>query len=253
MRFRRSDYVDTPHGNSFVWRYMNDWKFRRLIGDKALFFPNASKLTDEYEVTIPERVMKAKRLQLRDEGLTGRDLKEELAAFFYQANPMKDLVLVNCWSARPDESYALWKIYLGGEKNGVAVRTTVSNLRTVIENGEDFFPEEFFLGKVRYRKHLKLDDIARLTVITTKKPYYDFEHELRAFILNYPKSEGGYQTPYDISLGRNVRVDVQGLFQRIYISPFSDPNYRQEVENFVASKLGNSAKQLVFRSEIRDQ
>ncbi len=49
-----------------------------------------------------------------------------MASFYWSTNPMKELVLINCWSINPHESYALWKIYLGGEKNGVAVRSTIS-------------------------------------------------------------------------------------------------------------------------------
>ena len=69
MRFRRSEFVDTTHGNSFVWRYMDDWKFRHLIEERALFFPNVNKMIDEYEVTISDRVMDTKRRRLGEEGL----------------------------------------------------------------------------------------------------------------------------------------------------------------------------------------
>lgn len=253
MKFCPNDSIEMPHGNSFVWRYMSDWKFEYLVDEGALFFPNATKLTDEYEVTIPDRAIKEKRNQLRNEGLSGRDLEEEMAAFFFQSNPKKEFVLVNCWSVRPDESYALWKIYLDGEKNGVAVRSTVSKLRTAIEDGKDPIPEEFFIGKVRYQRHVKPEDLERLPLIITKKPYYDFEDELRVIILNYPRSEGGHNTSYNIKDGRSVRVDVPRLIQRIYISPFSDSEYRQKIEEIVGSNFGETAKQMVLPSEIRDQ
>lgn len=252
MLYRKSEYLESPHGNSSVWRYMKDWKFESLLDESSLFFPNANKLTDKYEVSIPESSFKKKRSELKTEGLSGRDLEEEMASFYYcNANPMKDLVLINCWSVNPHESYALWKIYLGGEKNGVAVKTTVSKLRKSVENGKDKYPEEFFLGKVKYKKYLEQNELSRLSVITTKKPFYDFEKELRLFILNYPRSEGGTVTPYDMSVGRSVKVDIKELIHEVYISPFADDSYKNKIEKIIMRKKLNGVN--VKESEIRDQ
>jgi hypothetical protein len=63
-----------------------------------------------------------------------------MASFYWNTNPMKDLVLINCWSVNQYENYALWKIYLGGEKNGVAIKSTVSKLRKSVELGMDSYP-----------------------------------------------------------------------------------------------------------------
>lgn len=251
MKYRKSKYLDIPHGNSNVWRYMNNWKFTKLLKESSLFFPNANKLTDKYEVSIPESVEKQKREELKKSGLTGRDLEEEMASFYWSTNPMKDLVLINCWSVNQHESYALWKIYLGGEKNGVAVKSTLSKLRRSVEKGKDEYPEEFFIGKVKYQKHLRQNELSRLSVITTKKPFYDFEKELRLFVLNYPLSEGGSVPPYDISVGRNVKIDLRELVHEIYVSPFSDADYRNKIELLVSkSNVSNVA---IKDSEIRDQ
>lgn len=253
MNHRNSEYLEVPHGNSTVWRYMNSWKFEQLLNDSSLFFPNANKLTDQYEVAVPSSVISRKRKELEASGLKGRDLEEEMASFYWNTNPMKDLVLINCWSVNPHENYALWKIYLGGEKNGVAIKSTVSKLKKSVELGGDSFPEEFFIGKVKYKKHLEYDELSRLSVITTKKPFYEFEKELRIFILNYPLSEGGKIPPYDISVGRNVKVDLKTLINQVYISPFADESFRIEVEGLI-DKSRNTKRDLVLKeSEIRDQ
>jgi len=154
VKYRKSNELEVPHGNSAVWRYMNTWKFEQFIEHSTLFFPNANKLTDEYEVTLPASVEKEKRAELERQGLYGQHLEEAMASYSLSTNPMKELVLINCWSASPHESYALWKIYLGGEKDGIAIRSTVSKLRRSIEKGEDEYPEEFFIGKVKYKKNL---------------------------------------------------------------------------------------------------
>jgi hypothetical protein len=251
VKYRKSEYLEVPHGNSAVWRYMNTWKFLQFLDNSSLFFPNANKLTDQYEVSLPDTVEKKKREELQMQGLDGRDLEEEMASFNWSTNPMKALVLINCWSASPHESYALWKIYLGGEKNGIAIRSTVSKLRRSVEKGKDGYPEEFFIGKVKYKKHLKHDELSRLSVVTTKKPFYDFEKELRLFVLNYPLSEGGTIPPYDINVGRSVRVDIGELIHEVYISPFATEEYRQEINDLLNK---NRLQGFTIReSEIRDQ
>jgi len=251
MKLEKSEYLETPHGNSSVWRYMNVWKFDKLLEESSLFFPNATKLSDQYEVEVPESTINKKRSELISRGLTGRDLEDEMASFYWNTNPMKGLVLINCWSVNPHESYALWKIYLGGEKNGVAVRSTVSNLKKSVEKGGDSYPEDFFIGKVRYKKHLKHDELSRLSVITTKKPFYDFEKELRLFILNYPLSEGGKVPPYKMGVGRSVKVDLPVLVNEVYISPFADESFKNDIQRKLsANGLSNI---IIKNSEIRDQ
>ena len=251
MIYRKNEYLDSPHGNSTVWRYMNTWKLEQLLMDSSLFFPNANRLSDEHEISVPKSAEKKRRTELIASGLSGRHLEEEMASFFWTTNPMKDLVLVNCWSISQHESYALWKIYLGGEHNGIAVKTTTNKLKKSIMLGNDPYPEEFFLGKVKYKRYLTQDQLSRLSIITTKKPFYDFEKELRLFILNYPLSEGGTKPPYDLSKGRNVKVDLNTLIQEIYISPFADESYIKEIKGLL--KKHKLKATLIKESEILDQ
>jgi len=216
-----------------------------------LFFPNANKLSDQYEVAVPKSSITKKRDDLKSSGVAGKDLESQMARFNWHNNPMKGLVLINCWSINPHESYALWKIYLGGEKNGIAIKSTVSNLRKSVEQGQDKYPETFFIGKVQYKRHLAQNELSRLSIIITKKPFYDFEKELRLFILNYPLSEGGVVPPYDLENGRKVKVDLPILINEIYISPFADESYKNEVK-LKLSREGLSGI-AVKDSEIRDQ
>ncbi|MGT3242621.1 hypothetical protein ACVSUJ_08510 [Yersinia enterocolitica] len=250
MKFRENDYIETPHGNSTVWRYMNDWKLNNLLTSSSLYFPNAIKLTDQYEVTLPQSVLAQKRVELQKSGLSGRDLDEEMALFDWSTNPMKNLVLINCWSINQHESYALWKIYLGGDTDGVAIKSTISKLKRSVILGGDTYPEEFFIGKVRYKRHLNYSELARTSIITTKKPFYDFEKEVRLFILNCPQSEGGTKPPYDIRVGREVKVNLHELIHEIYISPFASDNYRNKVRQLVQNSSLKNIK--VVESEIRD-
>ncbi len=222
-----------------------------MLQDRALFFPNASKLTDQYEVTVPEYISEQKRKELESSGLKGRELEEELARFHWEHSPMKELTLINCWSVSPHESYALWKIYLGGSKDGVAIKSSVSKLIRSVGHGNDPYPEEFYVGKVRYKSFLTRNELSRFDVITTKKPFYDFEKEIRLFILNYPKSEGGTKTPYQMKEGRTVRVDLELLISELYISPFASEDFSDKVQTLLKEKC--PTKISVRQSQIRDE
>ena len=199
---------------------------------------------------MPPSVMKSHRKKLLSDGFTGRDLEDEMARFHWQTNPMKELVLMNCWSISPHESYALWKIYLGDSKNGVAIKSAVGTLKSVLQKSNDSYPEEFYVGKVRYRSHLRSDDLSRFSIVTTKKPYYEFEKELRLFILNYPMSEGGTRPPYDLKLGRTVDIDLRSMIREIYVSPFAEGGYMSNLKNLLSrNKLPHK---LIKQSDIRD-
>lgn len=245
-----AQFLDTPHGNSTVWRYLGEDKFDWLLSNSALFFPSAARLSDQYEVTIPKSTLLSKRKHFESQGLTGLDLENELSIFHWEQDPIKELIFTSCWSLNQHESYALWKIYLGGQKNGVAIRTTVSALKRSILLGNDPYPEDFFISKVKYRSHLKPDELARLTLATTKKPFYDFERELRILILNYPISEGGTPPPYDYKIGRSVQVDLNELIHNVYISPFSDDEYKHKVERLLSEK--SFPHSILKPSEIHD-
>ena len=139
MRIASHPSVKTPHGNTIVWRYMALDRFLDLLVHQRLFFSNAATMTDQYEATVPRRNIEQRRKRLLKKGIHGRDLEESLATYEWKTNSLRDLTLLNCWSIDRFESYALWKIYLGGSKAGVAIRTSVSRLRKALERQTTLF------------------------------------------------------------------------------------------------------------------
>ncbi len=105
-----------PAPDTSIWRYMDIAKFLELISYRRLFFTNGSQLTDKHEGAVPIAIFQAKRRDLKKDGLSGRALEEVIAAFQHlEANAMISLALFNCWLTEDDESFALWKVYLGGQ------------------------------------------------------------------------------------------------------------------------------------------
>ena len=242
-----------PDRETPVWRYMDLAQFLDLVTHRRLFFANGSTLTDKNEGVIPSAIVESKRKELESKGLKGRDLEEEMLAFrLYEANSMVDLALFNCWSAEEEESYALWKIYLGGQNLGFAVKSTVGRLIGAIEKGRDDYPEDYFIGWVNYSHDLKEDSKHRLTMLTRKMPFYKYESEIRLIILNYPRSEGGTKTPYPLNVGRYVNVDTHELIESVYLSPFA-PKWFFDTINPVINAVDTKIKERFIESGIRDQ
>lgn len=242
-----------PDRETPIWRYMDLAQFLDLITHRRLFFANGGNLTDKHEGAIPDAIIASKRKELESNGLSGRDLEEEMAIFYmFEANAMVDLALFNCWSAEEEESYALWKIYLGGQKLGFAVKSTVGRLIDAIDKGKDDYPEDYFIGRVQYSEELPQDRKHRLITLTRKMPFYKYENEIRLIILNYPRSEGGTKTPYPLSVGRYVNVDTHELIDKAYLSPFA-PEWFFDTIDPVVNSIDSVIRERFADSRIRDQ
>ncbi len=112
----KDNRAETPHGNSIIWKYYGLDKFLDLLFNESLFFTNANKMTDKYEGLIPKRNEKHILKSVEKDNKKQFNQKH----FIDLINALKKLTLINCWTINRDESYALWKIYLGGAKAGVA-------------------------------------------------------------------------------------------------------------------------------------
>ncbi|MEO0405557.1 MAG: hypothetical protein AAF193_11860 [Bacteroidota bacterium] len=227
-------------------------KFLDLLASNELFFSNASQMSDQYEGVIPRRNEKYILKELKNEGLEKDEAQFESQTRLNQANSLRASTLLNCWTINQHESYALWKIYLSGSKSGVAIKTTVSKLERAINNGNDPYDEDIFMSRVNYTNFIKDEPESRFNIITTKNKFYEYENELRLFIFNYPRSEGGTKTPYDISVGRRVRIDIDELIDEIYLSPFTGQWFDKTLIETIG-KFNPELKKKIRNSEILDE
>lgn len=239
------------HGNSLVWRYISLDKFLYLILNKKLYFSKASTLTDKYEGTLPSFSKKEYVNTLLIQGHNDNKAQEMLSDLEQHLEEIRNLTFVNCWTLSKSESYALWKIYLGGSKSGVAIRTTFSKLRKSLE-----YQEDFAIDLVKYSNHIdpnSLDGSAMdaLSILTTKRTYYKYEDELRVLSLNHPELNPNRVKELKDLNGYGVEVDLSTLIQDIYISPFSGKWMFDVVKQII--KLVNPKLNINIKSsEIQD-
>lgn len=199
-------------------------KFLDLLINSRLFFTNQRRLSDQFEGTVyAENIVRAKSY-LQGENFEKEDI-DLVDIDSLQTTQLRDLTLLNSWTLKQEESFGLWKAYVGTNP-GVAVRTTVNLLMQSINRVPHVFPEEITMAKVIYSDAL-LEPFSRLHASITKKPFYSYEEELRLLIFNYPRSEGGWHVPYEISVGRWVELDVNHLIEKVYLSPFLETEYRR--------------------------
>ncbi|MEJ6706238.1 MAG: hypothetical protein QNK49_00910 [Porticoccus sp.] len=244
--------VKTPHGNSTVWRYMSLDKFFEMILSESIYFTNAAKMTDRYEGVVPRKTLRSKKKRLLENGEDPSDVAIHVSHYDYKFSSLRDLTLINCWSLNSVESYALWKIYLSGEKSGVAIKSTVSNLKKSINSGNDPYKEDVYLGKVEYSDYIRDTDMTRFDVITTKNKFYDFEKEMRLFIFHYPLSEDGIKPPYNLSNGRHLKVNIDTLIEKIYLSPFAGAWFEDTFRKMIKNICPELESKIVI-SDVQDQ
>jgi len=244
--YKSNKNIETPNGNTIIWRYMSIDKFLHLITAKQLFFCRLSKMTDRFEGRLPKDNYTSRISQIvQSEGISAlpKANKERI-----EIEKFKDQTYINCWTISREESYALWKIYLRGSSCGIAIKSTVSKLRKSIELESKNV--DFLIGKVIYTKFLKDYPPPYEVLTTTKSPFYDYEKELRVFFkLNEIDEE---KDSVHLRPGWNVKLDITELIDRIYISPFIGKWFYDSLIE-ILTNIDEKLADLIEFSKIEDE
>ena len=238
-----------PNWNSAIWRYLSMEKFLDIVLNSELFFANLTRLTDQYEGTTFDSDRERIISKIRKGKNYDEEVKEALTEL-QETDNLKSYTLVNCWTLKKYESFALWKIYVGNGP-GVAIKTTVNNLKKSINQTHQEFDEDISIAKVKYRDNSEYP-FSRSYATITKKPFYEFEEELRLMIFNFPLALNGYKVPYDMTIGRKIKVDPKLLISEIYISPFIGIDYRNIIQATII-KIAPNLHDKFRISEIYDK
>jgi len=250
---KNKDSLIQPDGYLSLWRYMNFAKFYDLLINKSLFFSRLDRYPDSFEGTLHEST-KEELYKYRKEFLftSKREAEDWTKSELANIESYKALILSNSWSLSEEEDYALWKVYLSGSKEGVAIRTTVDKFNEALDGNRDF---EIHTSKVTYEP-VKREDLNIFTVATNKRGYYRYENEYRALIHAFVISKDGYgkQTKNArYENGTNVKVDLRTLIDYIYISPFVESWFDEIIKSLSAQYLNFLQPDKIKKSGIRDE
>jgi hypothetical protein len=232
-----------------IFRYMDFVSFYSLLVNQSLFFKRLDKYTDVlegqlFDETVNEYFEFRKNIDpyaSDEEAKTWTNNEAENIKLY------KAWTLSNSWNIAEDENYAMWKIYLRGYTEGVAIRTTVGKLKEQLDNNKDF---EFYSGRVKYGAVPK-NDVSQFTISTNKRQPYAYENEYRAIVLHQfvPDNDRRHAK---WTVGAEVKVDVNELVDLIYVSPFSTPWFLNLLKIALSDHLPGFDHDHIVYSKIQD-
>lgn len=190
-----------------LWRYLSCDRLLDLLNSEELYFVHLPRLSDGLEGTLTTRTYQ-RLLRWSFERYSNWDTaRQEVDA--YQKHSAA--FFVNCWHMNDAESYLMWKAY--GDR-GCAIQTTFERLQVAL----DACSENIHGGVVQYidfsREAMPVGNLF-IPVVTKDLPYRD-EREFR---LLWWQPEFGEEFAKPAPSGVRVKVDLNRLIERIYVSP----------------------------------
>lgn len=205
-----------------VRRYMDLSKFTSFL-NSGIWFSRLDNFEDDYEG------------QISDETVRRRFDKWEYLEFEDDPPPYniqdmdyaKDQIVrkqsfVSCWRYGGMESKIIWDAYLEG-RNGVAVETTLENLRDQMEAAD----REFLFGKVNYKDYKGgTEPFARDYVDRVFYKRFAFADEQELRILTRREIDGydvvldegkDFHLDIDATTGFNVSIDANNLINKVIL------------------------------------
>jgi hypothetical protein len=238
----KSRHLQQPSWNAAVWRYMGFPKLFDLIIHKRLILCRADLMTDKHELLFPTIALRSrsKEFQPSDDYLNNCRTLEE------RCTELKPQTYLSCWSLQRSESFALWKIYLGGNNPGAAIRTNYKALMESITTAEDVRA-----GKVSYGNNyfdVFRSDAKELSddhIVGFKYDAYRYENEVRVFCIKDTRSTVGACPGFSFSVGPSshlsLTVDLRTLIHEIQLSPWCGgwfhKTFKSIIEKFEPSRV----------------
>lgn len=197
-----------------LWRFMKMKTFTRFVESESLYFCRSDLLGDEHEGLSPEEYVRS-ALPTMGPGATFEYAWEMLT----QARQGS---FVSCWTL--GETLHMWEKFA---PEGVAVKSDVARLKAVLNT----IPERAMLGYIRYSPKHEGYNILRF--ITTKRPEFHREKEVRALVWDLARSPQNPH-PHDMPDGLSYPVDVPALAQTVIVSRHAPANVFDDVKALVS-------------------
>lgn len=195
--FQEHPDFETINDQDKLWRYQDLPRYLDLLLRRKLFFNRIDHFEDPFEGSA---------------GGTVPGLAKEVAT-------------INTWHLNEDENYAMWKIYAHGDY-GLAIRTTFKQLKAAFRDT----PQPIYIGQVQYYN----DQDAGSFPEDSCRPYlrkrhiYRYENEVRCcYMVKQQDNNDFLWEEQGVYNGVFIDVRLETLIERIYISPYSPPWFRE--------------------------
>lgn len=218
------DCFSCPPDETVIWRYMDFVSFQELLRKNEMYF-NALRNMDDNKEGLP----------LQDLGLdfSKRDYSDG-AKGYLDFFALRHALYVSSWSMYDEDKLVLW--FERAPQNGVAIKTTVGNLKQSLEG------ETMHYGRIVYIDKIP-DDIAKRIEDGTENYFwfavnkdvkFQYENEFRAI---FGDSTAACK---QLKQGMSKPVKLEILIDEIYVNPMSDAFFSGLVEEqLTLAKIGH--------------
>jgi len=209
-----------------VWRYMSFGRFVWMLQRRALWLSRVDMLGDPWEMAPSEEQWAGVLQTARKTATRQRSEAEIFQRRKRDVMRWRQQMFVNCWSACPHESHALWRIYCLSVE-GVAVQTTLARLRESLQALQ--------VHRVTYADPQSIREDPQLEQLTAqKRPMFAYEQEVRVLLNSGELAKG---LTWEASFGRRRGVMVgwepETVLESIYVHPEADDAFFQTVQGTV--------------------
>jgi hypothetical protein len=214
-------------GTLRVWRYLDLARLVHILSGSVLPLVRLTLLDDDFEGSITRG----------DYERWSRDDPANAAQLAKIRKTVLREIFVSSWYGGTHESEAMWRLYCGGGRQGVALQTTYSRLDASLR-------PDLLLGKIRYldfeSKTRPLNFLNILSSPMYKRTAFAHEREVRV-VMWRPASAAKLKVDLRaVAPARALAVDVpwkpEVALEAIYISPYAEQWYadvvRRTIERF---------------------
>ena len=219
-----------PPLDAILWRYMDFAKFVSMLDSSALYFVRADKLGDPFEGTFSP-------VNSDTHSYLYSDVLPDVPSLIrYNSEQRRRYCAVNCWHWNDHESDAMWKLY-GGDKGGIAIRTTFDSLKTSFTDSTDIY-----IGQITYVDYdsTSIPEMNYFSAFLHKRKSFEHEREVRAVIADFPPLDdnGALSESPDVwDIGRSCTVNLLALIHGVVVSPLAE-RWLFELVQSVVKKYG---------------
>ncbi|EJP83496.1 MULTISPECIES: DUF2971 domain-containing protein [Bacillus cereus group] len=249
MFVENEDINSDINNDAKLWRYMDFTKLVSLLSTSTLYFPRSDQFKDVFEGKIygyGEEDALITIEQLIDSTNTSENFKRHsrsivehvVKSVYDRSEKDKKNVFVNCWHLNEYESAAMWDLYLKNEE-GIAIQTTFNSIKKSL----DACKEEIFIGKVKYVDPAKYKNLNNSFIepFFTKRMSFSHEKEVRLIYAPVIDVYDDEQCPDESIIGKNIRMNLDELIEKVYVSPDAAPWF-VEVVRVVLEKFDVNAE-----------
>jgi hypothetical protein len=234
--------IEHPDNNQKIWRYMDFSKYVDLLTTSELHFTRADKFEDPYDCSTMQFFGEPYK-QLSSANPQGKERTRQVNIF------ERLFVYLNCWNMSDHQSAALWKLYSENKNETIAIQTTFGKFESEIK---DKWPRDGIrISKVNYDPEnagepidgapgAKLFRVFSVEEIIYKRPSFEHEKELRAFIFQKFDKEREMCLRNEAHLEQlikkrpeyiRIKINPSNLIEKVYVSPHAKDLFIELVKN----------------------